>query len=300
MMINVELKKIIVQAQEYAGSDATVLIAGESGTGKELFAQSIHNYSRRSAQPFVAVNCAAMSSQLLESELFGYEEGAFTGAKRGGKRGVFELADMGTVFLDEIAEMSLETQAHLLRVLEQREVMRVGGERIRPVNIRVITATNKDLRRMVLDGTFRKDLYYRLNVLKIRVPSLRERSEDIPMLTIHFLRRFYAGPDIEKLCAIAENPLLRSYDWPGNIRELRNFAERISVLSGTSQNYDELVSDYFKPLLEAVDTGMHRSDQRTIILNALKDNNGNRENTAKALGMSRSTLWRKMKEAGIE
>jgi propionate catabolism operon transcriptional regulator len=304
-----EFQKVIRQAKEFSKSDTTVLITGESGTGKEMFAQSIHNYSLRKDKPFVAVNCAAMSSQLLESELFGYEEGSFTGAKKGGKRGVFELADTGTVFLDEIAEMSLETQAHLLRVIEQKEVMRVGGEKILTVDIRIIAGTNKDLGQMVREGSFRKDLYYRLNVLRIKLPPLRERRSDIPELAYHFLHSFCPEIDEKELRYISSHHDLMEYDWPGNIRELRNFAERFSVLCSTNNNYDELVTDFFNSSVNLVPPGyvssVHGYDSGSIlsaenILSVLKKCGGNKTKAASLLGISRSTLWRKMKEAGIE
>lgn len=303
-----EITKAIAKAKEYAGSDMTLLIAGESGTGKELFAQSIHNMSRRKGKPFVALNCAAVSSQLLESELFGYEEGAFTGAKRGGKKGVFELADTGTVFLDEISEMSLDTQAHLLRVLEQKEIMRVGGEKIRPVDIHVITATNKNLKQMVAEGTFRKDLYYRLNVLYLRLPSLAERSSDIPELVYYYLQRLCPEVGTEELKAVAENPRLRAYNWPGNVRELRNFAERFSVLCRTSKNHEEIISDFVHPPYEYAlpDTlqSAYSEKQNAIdeveILRALKRCGGNKTRASEMLGISRATLWRKMKSLELE
>lgn len=297
-------KKTVDQAQRFAKSDVTILITGESGTGKELFAQSIHNYGSRKGKPFVAVNCAAMSSQLLESELFGYEEGAFTGAKRGGKRGVFELADSGTVFLDEIAEMSLETQAHLLRVIEQREVMRVGGEKIRPVDIRIITATNKDLKAMVNQGTFREDLYYRINVLRLRIPPLRERREDIPILLTHYIKLLCPHAEPETVKLIANDKRLVDYYWTGNIRELRNLAERFAALGNIKEEFHSVI-DEFSNYMDFDSTQSHDIDHFAKVLTAqdivaaLSKCNGNKTVAADILGMSRSTLWRKMKELGI-
>lgn len=300
------LKKAIQIAREFANSDATILIQGDSGTGKELFAQSIHNASNRNAKPFVAVNCAAMSHQLLESELFGYEEGAFTGAKRGGKRGVFELADMGTVFLDEISEISMETQAHLLRVIEQREVMRLGSEKIRPIDIRIISATNKNLWQMVQRGEFRKDLYYRLNILSLKIPTLSQRPEDIPIIFYYYLKQFCPHIEDSRLRNLSSLPCLTQYLWPGNVRELRNIAERFSVLSSANNHYEELITE-----IVGQDTrGQLQQEKPKKLLcseldeeqikKALQICRGNRINAAKQLGISRSTLWRKMKELGIE
>jgi len=295
------LRETIEVAEEYAQSDATVLITGDSGTGKELFAQSIHNSSPRSGKPFVAVNCAAMPRQLLESELFGYEEGAFTGAKHGGKRGVFELADSGTVFLDEIAEISPEIQARLLRVIEQREVMRVGSEKIRPINIRIISATNSDLRQMVRKGEFRKDLYYRLDILSLTIPPLSRRPEDIPVIFLHYLRKFCPHLEDETLVRLSEMPELREYSWPGNTRELRNIAERFSVLSRTSHHYSRLVLDALKQSFPSDTAGLAEPVLRTAppsageISAAVAKCDGNKTKAAQLLGVSRSTLWRWLK-----
>ena len=236
----------IVQAKEqaklYAQSDSTVIIVGETGTGKEIFAQAIHNASPRARGPFVAINCAALPENLLESELFGYEGGAFTGARKEGKPGLFELAHGGTIFLDEIGEMSLAVQARLLRILEEREVMRLGGDRVIPVDVRVIAATNKDLFHKVTQKSFRQDLFYRLCVLQLRLPPLRERLEDIP----HLLERFFQELDCSLppsfLDAILKNQQFLAHDWPGNVRELRNFAERVATLAYLTQEPNKLVS----------------------------------------------------------
>lgn len=219
----IKTKKI---AKRMAKSDSSILIIGESGTGKELFAQSIHNCSNRKDFQFVAVNCAALPENLLESELFGYEEGAFTGAKKGGKPGLFELAHMGTLFLDEIGEMPLALQARLLRVLQEKEVMRIGGDRVINVNVRIIAATNRDLKIMVEEGKFRKDLYFRLNVLPLKIPSLRERKEDILLLIDEFKKNFKAD---FVLTSEVINVFL-NHSWEGNIRELRNYIEYLSNL----------------------------------------------------------------------
>ncbi|WP_231701828.1 sigma-54 interaction domain-containing protein [Crassaminicella thermophila] len=213
-------------AMRMAKSDSSVLIMGESGTGKELFAQAIHNYSRRKNYQFVAINCAALPENLLESELFGYEEGAFTGAKKGGKIGLFELAHMGTLFLDEIGELSINLQARLLRVLQERAVMRIGGDRLINVDVRIISATNRDLKKLVKEGLFRQDLYFRLNVLPLRIPPLRERKEDILPLIIQMKKQFHGNFE---LTPKAVEKFLQ-HNWEGNVRELSNYIEYLAHL----------------------------------------------------------------------
>ena len=225
------VQKAIRLAQYYSGTDETILIFGESGTGKELFAQSIHNASRRRQSPFVAVNCAAIPDTLIESELFGYEEGAFTGARKGGKQGLFQTADNGTIFLDEIGDIPLSLQSRLLRVLEEREVMPVGSTSVIPIDVRVICATNRNLNEMVRQGTFREDLYYRLNVIPVHIPPLRERTEDILPLAEHILLRLNRQQGTAKLFGQAFKKALLAYRWPGNIRELNNIIERAFVLA---------------------------------------------------------------------
>jgi len=223
----VELKKM---AKLYAKTDGAILIQGESGTGKELFAQSIHNASQRNDGPFVAINCAAIPDNLLESELFGYEGGAFTGARKEGKQGLFELAHNGTIFLDEIGEISKGLQARLLRVVQEKEIMRVGGDKIIHIDIRIVSATNQELQKQIENGLFREDLYYRLDVLNITLPPLRERKEDIHLIVVKLLEKFISN-NIDANRVIKEiNPLLISYDWPGNIRELSNVIERLSLV----------------------------------------------------------------------
>ena len=219
------MNKCIIAAKKVAGTELSVLITGESGVGKELFAQSIHNYSARRDFPFVAINCAALPAELLESELFGYEEGAFTGAKKGGKKGLFELAHKGTIFLDEIGDMPLQIQAKLLRVLQEREIMRVGGEEMLPVDTRVIAATNEDLDRLLSEGAFRKDLYYRLGAFQISLPPLRQRREDIIPLAETFLRKWEnkrLSPDLQFF--------LTSLPWEGNVRELINCVDYMGLM----------------------------------------------------------------------
>ena len=223
-----KINKVIKEAKHIAKSESTVLISGESGVGKELFAQSIHNYSQRSNYPFVAINCSALPSELLESELFGYEEGAFTGARKGGKAGIFEQAHEGTIFLDEIGNVSSRVQSKLLRVIEEKEVRRVGGSKVLPVNVRIVAATNKDLQKLINKNEFREDLYYRLSVLPLHVPPIRERREDIPQLIYHFLKVYN-----RKGLKVPHEIMSRfyHYNWPGNIRELKNCVEYISQLA---------------------------------------------------------------------
>lgn len=238
-----ELKKTIKKAKKLSKSESTVLIQGESGTGKELFAHSIHNYSERSKAPFVVINCAALPDNLLESELFGYEEGAFTGAKKGGKPGVFEQAHTGTIFLDEIGDISPSIQSRLLRVLQEKEVMRVGGTKVIPIDIRVITATNKNIQRLVNEGKFREDLYYRLNVLSLQLPPLRRRREDIPLLIDYFLEKF-GREDLSLSKKVVSR--LYNYNWKGNIRELENCIEYIVQICEDKVEIDNLPS-HFNP-----------------------------------------------------
>lgn len=280
------------QAALYAPKNSTVLIIGESGTGKELFAQAIHNAGSRSARPFVAINCAALPENLLESELFGYADGAFTGAKKGGKPGLFELAHEGTIFLDEIGEISMSIQSRLLRVLEEHEVLRIGGDRIIPVNIRVIAATNKELWHMVEKGAFREDLYYRLNVLTLMLPPLRMRQSDIPLLVRKFLAEMRPDLSETEIRDISRLSILSNYAWPGNVRELRNLVERFSVLYTSRINaHALLVSLFSKQQLERTISEIDEN-----ISDVLKEVRGKKGEAAKRLGISRTTLWRKMKK----
>lgn len=286
--------KVKREAFLYAKKDSSVLITGESGTGKELFAQSIHNAGHRSRRPFVTINCAAIPDNLLESELFGYEEGAFTGAKKGGKPGLFELAHEGTVFLDEIGEISMPLQSRLLRVLEEHEVLRIGGDRIRPVNIRVLSATNKDLWEMVEKGLFRQDLYYRLNVLELRLPALQVRKADIPLLAKKFLTE--ACPDLteQEITLISQHPLLKAHNWPGNIRELKNIIERFAALYKEA-DYDDLLISLF----ERSSPAELLSEEQKELQRVLQSVQGNKSEAAKIMGISRTTLWRKLKENNL-
>ncbi len=299
-----------VIAEQYARVDATVLITGESGVGKELFAQGIHNASRRGGAPFVAINCAAFAETLLESELFGYEEGAFTGARKGGKAGLFEAAHIGTLFLDEIGEMPLALQAKLLRVLQEKEVLRLGSTDPTPVDVRILAATNRDLRRMVEQGEFREDLFYRLNILKLHLPSLRERPEDIPALAAHFL-----DDALRRLDAPARSgdllpgllPRLVAYAWPGNIRELENLSERIAVFLGASPDHEAArqtllrtaIPELFGDEANAPEHELKHLARCTELLHirqVLAECGGDQGKTAARLGISRTTLWRRLRE----
>jgi sigma-54 dependent transcriptional regulator, acetoin dehydrogenase operon transcriptional activator AcoR len=292
------------EAKLAAATDSNVLILGESGTGKEMFAQAIHNASNRKNKPFIAINCGGIPRDLLGSELFGYEEGAFTGAKKGGSAGKFELADGGTLFLDEIGEMSLEMQVLLLRVIQEKEVMRIGGHKVIPVDVRIIAATNKNLRDEVEKGSFREDLFFRLNVMPITLPPLRERKEDIPHLVHHF---------IDKLCKKLNKPFpeirldflqaLIQYDWPGNIRELQNILERtLNRHTKTVLSAKDLPEEVFQmfPMPKKEEVFVHRDDiKKQSLIQALRLFNGNISKAAKHLGISRSTFYRHMKKYKI-
>lgn len=322
------INRCLAQARRFASVNSTVLIVGETGTGKELFAQGIHSASQRREGPFVAVNCAALPEDLLESELYGYVGGAFTGARREGKVGLFELAHGGTIFLDEIAGMSSRLQARLLRVLQEREVMRLGDDRVLPIDVRVIAATNRDLRRMVADGKFQADLYYRLDVLKLSIPPLSERREDIEVLSRHLLevvRRRIGGPQ-RRLTPEAISSL-SARDWPGNVRELRNIIERLAVLTPEGQDIDAAAvqevlsdrSDHATTMRSADAVGAAYADavstsaataslppaslrdslahaERVAIMRAIAAAGGNKAKAARMLGLNRSTLWRKLQE----
>jgi propionate catabolism operon transcriptional regulator len=292
-------------ARRFAGTDLTVLIAGESGSGKELFAQAIHNAGARSGQPFVALNCAAFPESLLESELFGYEEGAFTGSRRGGKRGLFETAHTGTLFLDEIGDMPLSLQTRLLRVLQEREIIRVGGVAPIPVDVRVIAATHQPLQEMMAERRFRQDLYYRINTLRLGLPPLRDRPHDIGALAHTLLERSLKrmGSTLDSRAVLAPLlPFLVAYAWPGNVRELENIADRIAVHllqfdEPGAISYEGLRDDCPELFVEGpgrIEDGVDH--MKTRLAHELKLNNGSRTLAAQKLGISRSTLWRWMKE----
>ncbi len=302
----VRLLEIVAQV---ASSEATVMITGESGTGKELVAGAIHFNSPRKQGPFVKINCAALTETLLESELFGHEKGAFTGADRR-KEGKFYQAHTGSIFLDEISETSLTMQVKLLRVLQEKEFTRVGGEAVIPVDVRIVAATNKDLSALVAAGHFREDLYYRLNVVGLKLPPLRERREDIPLLAEHFLKHFSEKnrKPITGITPRAMNRLIR-YDWPGNVRELMNAVERGVVLARSDYLNEEMFSivqptapDPFIPDHEsksAVTDLPLEAVEKTTILSTLASAGGNKSETARRLGITRKTLHKKLKKYGV-
>ncbi len=310
------LQKTISMARKYARSNSTVLIRGETGTGKELFAQSIHNASPRANGPFVAINCGSLPQNLLEAELFGYVDGAFTGAHKGGKMGLFEVAHEGTIFLDEIGEMPLETQVHLLRVLQEKEIRQIGGDSVVPVDIRVVAATNRDLPAMVAQGSFREDLYYRLNVLNLEIAPLRERKEDLREICRHTFERFLGSdtPYADLVDQLLD--WMQQYDWPGNVREVNNLVERISVLITQGERPEEVLryvrlllvpgaekaakNDAGKPAAGSAPAQSADEWQQKRILQALQENNYELTRTAEALGIGRTTLWRHMKKYGLQ
>ena len=287
------------QAVRYAATNSTVLITGESGVGKEMFAQGIHNLSIRRNGPFVAVNCAAVPENLLESELFGYEEGAFTGAKKGGKAGLFEMAHQGTLFLDEIGEMPLVLQSRLLRVLQEREVMRIGGDRIIPVDVRIVAATNQNLSELAAVRKFRPDLYYRLDILRLTVPPLRERAEDVGLLADHFLRKFSAQNWRRLGFTEKALQLLKEYSWPGNVRQLANVVERTALLAESAVIDEQGLLEAFPDIRAevAAPSGVRLENvERRTIEQVLWEEAGNYSRAAKRLGINRTTLWRKLRK----
>jgi len=320
------MRDLIAKARQYAVADSTVLIMGECGTGKELIAQSLHNGSRRSKGPFVAVNCSALPENLIESELFGYEEGAFTGAAKGGRKGLFEMAHTGTIFLDEIGEMPLTMQVKLLRVLEERQVMRLGGDRLIPLDVRVICATNRNLAQMAAAKQFRQDLYFRINVLRLTLPPLRERGSCLDALIRFYSREIGyrlggSPPDLSDE-ALDE---LRSYTYPGNVREMKSILERIMVECwGREAGREDILRNLetsqvvCEPEREAAESPLPgrlaaptslsggagrtaaslRDDERRAIHRTLEECGGNRAETARRLGISTTTLWRRLREPG--
>ncbi len=296
------------RAMRYASVDSNVLLIGETGTGKELFAQSIHRHSRRSKGPFVAVNCAALPENLLESELFGYVGGAFTGARKEGKIGLFELAHNGTIFLDEISEMSLKLQARFLRVIEEKEVTRIGDDKVIPIDIRILASSNRKIQDYVSKGNFREDLYYRLCVLLLTVPPLRDRRDDIVELARHFIREKAKELDKKELKITSQAiSLITRYSWPGNVRQLVNLIERIVVLSEKNVIDCNMVigalaewgfhvgREELNLLTDAPAEGVLQRIETETIKKVLAEAKGNKTLAAKRLGISTTTLWRKLR-----
>lgn len=303
-----EMQRIMAIAVQVASNDATILIQGDSGTGKEVIANIIQGHSRRKSRPFIKINCSTIPENLLESELFGYEKGAFTGASDKGKIGFFELADKGTLFLDEIDTIPLQMQPKLLRVLQESEFYRIGGDRQIKVDVRIIAATNSNLQELVREGKFRKDLFYRLNVVPILLPSLRERADDILPLTNHFLKIFNEKYSENKKISSLGQALLNQYTWPGNVRELENLIERlvVSIAGDVISEKDvqaALNSAGFFGYPEKTETGqslkeLTESFERNVIVEKMKQHHNSVE-LAKALGIDKTTLNRKIKRYNI-
>jgi len=303
-------------ARFVAGGISSILLSGETGTGKELFAQSIHHASERCHRPFVALNCGAMPASLIESNLFGYEEGSFTGAKKGGRAGAFEQANGGTIFLDEISEMEMNLQTRLLRVLQEKEVVRIGGFKVQQVDVRVIASTNKNLNELIAVGKFRQDLYYRLNVVQIKIPPLRERPGDVVLLARHFISQFNRvfGKAVKTIDEKALK-ILQNHSWPGNIRELQNCIEHAMNMVETKEVFscNHLPAYLFQsvrpvletPIVELCPRGLNLSEalrktEQMIIKAALERAKYKKTIAAKLLGISTVTLWRKLSEYGLE
>ncbi|WP_462335915.1 sigma-54 interaction domain-containing protein [Fusobacterium varium] len=302
------VKKMKAKIIKIAGSNSSVLIEGETGCGKELVAHSIHDLSKRTSNPFIKINCAAIPEELIESELFGYEYGAFTGAKKGGKTGKFQMADKGSIFLDEINQLSSVLQPKILRVLQEREIERVGSEKSISIDVRIIAATNTSLEKMIKEGKFRSDLFYRLNVIKIKIPPLRERKEDIPLIVKDIINRlnFQLGMHIARVTDEV-NEKLMEYDWPGNIRELQNVVERAMNMSDSMilqwKDFQEYFdSKHLKKLKRTkcsdnYDIKTIKKDfEKEVIAEALEKTENNRTKAAELLGVSRTMLYKKLKE----
>ena len=286
-----EMKQRLAYAYKYARTDAAVLILGETGTGKEMFAQSIHNASDRANYPFVPVNCAALPEQLLESELFGYSEGSFSGAQKGGKVGLFELAHKGTIFLDEIGEMPLDLQAKLLRVLQEKNIRRIGDNKIIPVDVRVISATNVSIHDKIMKGTFRRDLYYRINLLELRLPPLRDRPGDVELIFRRMMERFSweAGRPVPTITPEAAE-LMRRYSWKGNVRELRNFCERLTIL-----NEEPVITPAQLKMAGLFELEAEARMEAELLPPPAAPVRKRKEDLAREMGISRTTLWRRSK-----
>jgi DNA-binding NtrC family response regulator len=293
------LQQAIHLAKKIVATDTTVLLLGETGTGKEIFANAIHSAGKRVAHAFIAINCSAFAKDLLESELFGHKAGAYTNATKD-KKGLIEIADGGTLFLDEIGEMNIELQAKLLRVIEQNEFIKLGDEKTTRVNIRIIAATNKDLKKAIEEGSFRDDLFYRLNVFTIQMPALRERKEDIPALANWFLNISAEKEGKQKLRLGSEAlTLLKNYNWPGNIRELRNVIERAVILADSTIMPEDLPYEIqSNPETASTDLSLN-AVEKNHIQKVLRYTNGNKTKTAEFLGIGLTTLYRKLEEYDI-
>jgi len=304
---NKKLKSAVNLAKTASVSSCKILIQGESGTGKEIFAQAIHNNSNRRDNPFIAINCAAIPRDLVESELFGYEEGAFTGAKRGGRPGKLELAEGGTLFLDEIESMPLESQPKLLRVLESNQLMKIGGNKIIPIDVRIISSTNQDLLLAVKKGNFREDLLYRINTITVDIPPLRERKDDIPILVKYICNKI--GRRINKNNIEIDKKILEvlcEYNWPGNIRELENALESAIILSKNNKITIEVIPENIKPfksnnldIKEDREANSLIDIEKEVIFKVLKEVKGNITKASRVLGIDRSTLYRKIEKYKI-
>ena len=296
---NLRMQDLLLVAKTAAPTDAPVIISGESGTGKELFAAYIHTMSHRASAPYITMNCASIPETLLESELFGHTRGAFTDARED-RKGKFEMAEKGTIFFDEIGEMSLQTQAKLLRVLQEKEYERLGSNEVRKMDVRFIAATNKDLQEMIRKGQFREDLYYRLSVITIDIPSLRERKEDILPLARHFLNEFNCiyNKQINAIGKKMSSVFLR-HDWPGNVRELKNCLERAVIFCEEQEIQPRHLPQQYRALIDD-DQGeglkqLYDKITREVILDALEQTNGSKQKAAEILGINRRTLYNKMK-----
>ena len=309
------MQQVVDRAGQYARTSSNLLITGETGTGKEILVQGIHNLSARKRKPFVSLNCAALPDQLLESELFGYEEGAFSGTRKGGKAGLFELAHQGTIFLDEIGETPESVQIRLLRVIQEKEIMRLGADQLVPIDVRVIAASNRDLSLEVKRGNFREDLYFRLNVLRIHIPPLRERLEDLPLLIKSFIDGLSEEHNLNPInIPTGYMKKLMHYTWPGNVRQLKNFAERMVLMSQSEFNvsvFNEILSElieYGAKDIITFDKPSGSTPEGSIkkikedydieqIRNALLETGYSKSRAAEKLGISRTTLWKRLKKA---
>jgi len=303
---SVKMRTIFAMLEKMVKTSATIILQGETGTGKELFARAIHEKSPRKDNPFVIFDCSSVADNLIESELFGHKKGSFTGAAYD-REGVFEQGNNGTVFLDEIGELNLDLQPKLLRVLESREVKRVGENRTSPVNVRIIAATNRNLTEEVEKGRFREDLYYRLSVFQVNIPPLRDRKEDIPIITEHLIEQLCLEYGIEKLPGISADTfeILRSHSWPGNVRELRNVLSRALAMGDRMlvKPGDLLLTEQVEPSNKGNDILGEMSleeIEKTVIQKTLKRHQGNKTQAAKALGIAYSTLFEKLKKYNLQ